>query len=64
MRWNKDSNKRYTESFEWWTPWFAWYPVNVIEDEWVWLETVGRKRVNNFWENDWIYSKDSSKRRD
>jgi len=27
-----------------WTKWFAWHPVKTQKDEWVWLETVERKR--------------------
>lgn len=36
MRWKR--NNRWD-----WTKWFAWYPVEVEDDTYVWLETVERK---------------------
>lgn len=26
-----------------WTPWFAWFPVEVAQGVWVWLEVVERR---------------------
>jgi hypothetical protein len=25
-----------------WYPWFAWYPVRLLDGTWVWLEKVAR----------------------
>ena len=27
-----------------WHPWFAWRPVQLADDTWVWLERVQRRR--------------------
>lgn len=30
-----------------WHVWFAWYPVKVDDDQWVWLEYVERYRYRS-----------------
>jgi hypothetical protein len=44
MRWKQAESTLYQSR-----PWFAWHPV-LIDDEWVWLETVLRTHVG--WYND------------
>lgn len=37
-----------------WHKWFAWYPV-WIGCEWVWWETIERKKVEYGYDWDWAY---------
>lgn len=38
-------HRRREANLEEWHTWFAWYPVDVLNHNYRWLEKVGRRRV-------------------
>ena len=50
MRWPVSTYNPYD-----WNSWYAWHPVR-IDDEWVWLEHVGRKMIQLWDTYRWEYA--------
>ncbi|HBB81969.1 MAG TPA: hypothetical protein DC031_01545 [Sulfitobacter sp.] len=46
MRWSFQTEEMRDYDKYRWRRWFAWYPVEVADREWVWLEWVERIAVN------------------
>ena len=44
MKFKFESHDEYVSRVTQWARWFAWYPVNVENSQWRWLETVERKK--------------------
>lgn len=41
----KDPKPIFGDAIGPWRPWFAWYPVESFDGVWMWLRTVGRRRI-------------------
>lgn len=44
MRWATAAYKRRQKNLNIWYNWFAWYPVKLDGDTWIWWEPVRRRR--------------------
>ena len=46
MKWSGETEEqRMVREYEW-HKWFAWFPVQMPDGTWVWLEHVERRRVD------------------
>lgn len=43
MRWATAAYKRRQKNLNIWFDWFAWYPVRIDGDFWIWGETIKRR---------------------